>query len=83
MVQRECVVVDWHLFDFVDMITTPPKVDPTGRYSVMETCALLQIHRNTLQRYTESLAIRCHIRKATGRKYYCGKDIAQFWAQNY
>lgn len=65
------------------MTNTEPKVEPTGRYSVTETCKALGIHRKTLKRYTDSLAIRCHIRKATGRKYYCGVDIVRFWTANY
>lgn len=62
------------------MTSERPKVNADGRYSVTETCKALGIHRNTLQRYTEALAIRCHIRKATGRKYYCGNDILRFWS---
>lgn len=56
-----------------------PQVIDTGRYSTMETCRLLGVHRNTLQRYTEKGLIRCGFRKSTGRKYYLGSEILRFW----
>lgn len=61
------------------MTSTEPKVEPTGRYSITETCVALGIHRNTLRRYTDNHAIPCHLRKTTGAKFYFGKDIQKFW----
>ena len=65
------------------MTNDRPDVSPTGRYNVKETCRVLGICPNTLKKYTKSLAIRCGVRKATGRKYYCGIDIIAFWANHY
>ncbi len=56
-----------------------PKVTPTGRYSVKETCELLGIHRNTLRRYTEEGHIKCSFRRETARKIYLGREISRFW----
>lgn len=56
-----------------------PAVSDTGRYSVMETCKVLCIHRNSLRKYTEQGLIRCGFRKLTGRKFYQGREIRNFW----
>lgn len=62
------------------MITSvEPVVSETGRYSVTETCRILGIHRNTLQRYTENGRIKEGYRKATGRKFYSGREILKLW----
>ena len=62
------------------MITAiEPKVDEAGRYSVMETCAALGIHRNSLRKYTEQGLIRCGFRKLTARKFYSGREILKIW----
>lgn len=60
-----------------------PKVCLTGRYSVTETCKLLGIHRNTLLNYTRSGKIRVGFRKATGRKFYLGSEIAKIWHSHF
>ena len=63
------------------MITTEePKVSPTGRYNVMQTALVLGIHRNTLQKYTDSGFIRCRFRRNTKRKFYLGSEILRFWS---
>ena len=62
------------------MITaTEPNVIESGRYSITQTCAALGIHRNTLNRYTESGLIRCGFRKENMRKFYKGSEILRFW----
>lgn len=63
-----------------DMITTnEPKVNEGGRYSVMQACEALGIHRNTLRNYTEQGLIKCGFRRETGRKFYAGREIIRFW----
>ena len=71
------------LRNFFSMTHNEPNVSPTGRYNVKETCEVLGISPNTLKKYNKSLAIRCGVRKATGMKYYCGKDIIAFWHNSY
>lgn len=62
------------------MITAiEPKVSETGRYSVMETCAVLGIHRNSLRKYTEQGLIKCGFRRQYARKFYTGREITRFW----
>ena len=56
-----------------------PKVSPTGRYNVMQTAEALGIHRNTLQKYTDSGFIRCRYRRNTRQKFYLGSEILRFW----
>ena len=62
------------------MITaTRPSVALDGRYTVMQTCAALGIHRGTLQRYTERGIIKPVFRRVDGKKVYIGKDIIGLW----
>lgn len=62
------------------MITpTRPSVALDGRYTVMQTCAVLGIHRGTLARYTEQGHIKPHFRRVDGRKVYVGRDIIRLW----
>ena len=56
-----------------------PSVAIDGRYTVMQTCAALGIHRGTLARYTERGAIRPIYRRVDGRKVYLGRDIIRLW----
>lgn len=58
-----------------------PNVQPAGRYTITETCALLGIHRNTLRRYTADGLIRCNMHKTTFSKFYTGLEILRFWNQ--
>lgn len=63
------------------MITAlEPQAVPAGRYSIKQASALLDIHRNTLRRYTDSGEIRCGFRK-NGRKFYLGREIIRFWRE--
>ena len=62
------------------MITSvEPNVVESGRYSVMETCAALGIHRNSLRKYTDMGLIKCGFRKLSARKFYAGREILKFW----
>lgn len=61
------------------MTTTEPQVTPNGRYNIEQTCQLLGISRNTLCRYVKRGRIRFGVRRSTGRKFYLGSDILQFW----
>ena len=65
------------------MTSTQPDVKLTSRYSRVETCKLLGIHRNTLSRYTKSGKIRFGIRASTGRKFYLGSEILRFWQKSW
>lgn len=60
------------------MISTPPIASPSGRYSISETCQLLEIHRNTLLRYTLNGDITCGYR-SNFKKFYTGLEIVRFW----
>lgn len=58
---------------------TRPSVTLDGRYTVMETCRVLGIHRGTLARYTKRGVIRPHYRRVDRRKVYEGRDIIRLW----
>ena len=60
-----------------------PNVVPAGRYSIDETCNVLNIHRCTLRRYTYSGKIKCGYRRVSGRKFYLGSEIIRFWKAHY
>lgn len=61
------------------MTPIEPVVADTGRYNVTQTCEVLGIHRNTLERYRKSNLIRCGKRRTTDRKYYTGAEIKRLW----
>lgn len=64
------------------MTAIEPNVEPNGRYSIGETCALLGIHRDTLRTYTDTKGIiKCEYRLIGSRrvKYYLGSEIIRFW----
>ena len=65
--------------NFFAMIATEPQVADGGRYSVTQTCAVLGIHRNTLERYRRAGVIKCGWRITTKRKYYEGRQIRKLW----
>lgn len=63
------------------MITAiEPQVSASGRYSIGAVCEMLDIHRNTLRKKTDSGEIRCGFRK-DGHKFYLGKEILRFWRE--
>lgn len=61
------------------MTNLEPKVADAGRYTVMETCKALEIHRNTLRRWVQAGKLKCKLRKIDGRKVFEGKDIKRVW----
>lgn len=62
------------------MITSDePRVAPTGRYSINDTCRALGIHRNSLRRYTEEGLIKCGFHRCGRKKFYQGTEILRFW----
>lgn len=61
------------------MTPTIPQVSDAGRYNVTQTCSLLMIHRNTLERYRQTGRIRCGWRSDKKTKYYLGKEIKRLW----
>lgn len=65
------------------MTSNEPKVSPTSRYNVSETCIILGIHRNTLRKYTRLGRIKSGRRKSTGQKFYLGSEIIKFWISQY
>ena len=60
------------------MIRTRPLVDPDRNYNIKEVCDLLNIHRDTLRKYTNTEAIVC-IRITSREVYYTGEEILHFW----
>lgn len=61
------------------MTAEEPKCADAGRYSVKEACALLQIHRSTLERYRAANMIRAGYRTVNNRKFYTGFEIKKLW----
>jgi predicted site-specific integrase-resolvase len=61
------------------MIAFQPNVCESARYSINETCQILEIHRNTLRAYTFAGNIKCGVRRATKRKFYTGTEIIRLW----
>lgn len=62
------------------MITaTEPQCADAGRYSVTQTCALLGIHRSTLERYRAHNLIKAGFRINNHRKFYTGIEIKKLW----
>ena len=61
------------------MTTEEPRVSPTGRYNITDTCRALGIHRNTLKRYTEEGKIKCGFRRSNLRRFYTGMEILKLW----
>lgn len=61
------------------MVAAEPKVDPSSRYSIKQTCELLGVHRNTLRAYTKGHFIKCGFWKRNYRPYYLGSEITNFW----
>lgn len=55
------------------------EVTPAGKYSVTQVCALLEIDRHTLQRWTEAGHIKCGYNRHNGRKFYKGSELERFF----
>ena len=61
------------------MTANEPQIDPNGRYSIKQTCAILDCHRNSLLNWTNEGRIRCNFN--TRHKFYLGRDILKFWRE--
>ena len=62
------------------MVTSSQPIVSSGtRYTINETCSILNIHRSTLRSYTDLGAIKCGYRRENGRKFYLGSEIIRFW----
>ena len=64
------------------MNSSEPLVSPRGRYSTKQTCEILGITRETLRRYVMAGKIGRKYFKTTGRPYYSGASILEFWRQS-
>lgn len=65
------------------MSAEEPHVSDCGRYSVKETCEVLGIHRNTLERYRKANVIKCGYRRVSNRKFYLGSEIKRAWRSTF
>ncbi len=59
------------------MVSELVGVEPSKLYDIGETCAMLDIHRNTLRRYTQQNKIKVVVRKADGKTLYRGSEISK------
>lgn len=50
-------------------------LNPDGYYTIGEACKILDIHRNTLRRYTKQNKVRAEVRKVDGRQLYRGSEL--------
>ena len=64
------------------MTAIEPNIEDYGRYRVIDVCKALQIHRDTLLKYTNGGLIKCGFRK-NGEKFYIGTDVKKYWRGNY
>ena len=68
--------------DFLEgivMCNEEPRVSDTGRYNTTETCKVLGIHRNTLNRWRKAGYINATYRRVDLKRFYTGKDIKKCW----
>lgn len=61
------------------MTNIEPMVADEGRYTVTETCKVLDIHRNTLRRWVLAGKIKCKFRRINNRRVFEGKEIKKAW----
>lgn len=61
------------------MTATEPQVSESGRYNVTQTCAILGIHRNTLERWRKASLIKSSLSRINGRRIYTGAEIKRIW----
>lgn len=61
------------------MTATPPEVNLQGRYSSVETVAILKISRPTLRTYAKKGLIKYGVHRSNGRKFFTGKEIIRLW----
>ena len=60
---------------------TFPNATPGRRYSIAETCELLEINRKTLRKWTEAQMIHAKAHTADRHLFYEGEEINRFWNQ--
>jgi DNA-binding transcriptional MerR regulator len=60
------------------MTRTQPIVVPDHLYCIKEVCELLDIHRNTLRKYTQDEIICC-VRITSREIYYSGEEVLLLW----
>lgn len=60
------------------MIKTKPIVYEERYYNIKQTCGILDIHRETLNKYTASGRISC-VRFSPHNIMYLGSEILRFW----
>lgn len=63
------------------MTSAKPNVQPEGRYTFNETCALLGVKsRNTLRSYVAKGFIKQGQRRTNGRPFFLGSEIIKCWS---
>lgn len=60
-----------------------PVLTMGGHYSINAAARVLGIHRHTMRRYADQYGIKYSIHKATGRIYFLGKTLMEFWESNF
>ena len=68
-----------NLLEGLSMCNEEPRVSDTGRYNTTETCKVLGIHRNTLNRWRKAGYIVATYRRVDRKRVYTGKDIKKCW----
>lgn len=63
------------------MTAVEPRVNDTDKLNVVQTAAVLGIHRNTLRMHTNAGLIRCVVSRRTGYRKYMGRDIKKYWRE--
>lgn len=62
------------------MTNNRPNIDPTARFELRETAAVLATSKSSILRWTSQGILRCGgIRRNNGRKFWLGADIIRFW----
>ena len=54
-------------------------VDKNRRYDIKETCALLDMSRKTLRKYTLAGEIHLVLHEPSGKQFYEGAEIERFY----
>jgi len=69
------------------MITTEPKVNPSGLYELKDVAVALGVDKSTvtraMNRTDDSRSLPYHIRKSNGHRVVTGQDIINFWRITY
>lgn len=61
------------------MTSVEPNINDTDKLNVVQTPAVLGIHRNTLRLHTDAGLIRCIVSQRTGYRKYMGREIKRYW----